>query len=110
MEGILLVKNLLQQGETGPEGRLLCGANSPGTPTVHVLAGNVERNSLPIQLPTVRPILCPKGVHEDHAPCYSMTETARMSNHYLHRLQPNHGLHKGVVSGSSTPDSSTPDS
>ena len=80
-------------GETGPEGCLLCSADSPGIPTV--LVGNLERNSLPIQLPTVWPILGPKGVHEDHAPCYSMAETARMSNHYLHRRQPNHGLHKG---------------
>ena len=85
-------------GETRSKRRILCCPNSPGTPSIPT--GPVEGSNVPVQLPPVRTVLGPEGIHQDHAPCDSLAEAARVQDNHVHRRQPDHGLHEG---GSSQP-------
>ena len=81
-------------GETRPKRRILFSANSPGAQAVP--ANSMERYDIPIQLPTLRTVVSPEGVHQNHASSDSMAETAGVSDNHLHRRQPHNGVNRGA--------------
>ena len=102
MEGIHLLKDLLQRGDwmVKLDLKILRGSNSPGASEVHAspLAGEdlYQFNCLPYSLSSA-----PQGVHEENAPSDCLAEANWLSDDYLHRQQPNYGTYTGGSSLSS---------
>ena len=52
-------------GETSPKRCILCSGNSPGAQAVS--ANIMEGDDIPIQLPSLRTVISPIGVYQNHA-------------------------------------------
>ena len=83
--------------KSGPEGCILHGANPRGGQSLPQVL--IQREGIPIQMPTVWPGMRPMGLHQDlKATCCSVETTGNATDR-LHRRHP----HPGRVQGSLIP-------
>ena len=83
--------------QVGPEGCLLHCPDPSGSPEVPSVRSGT--GSLPVQLPSVRSILCSLGIHEGSSPCCSLPPDSGSPNDCLHRRYVDHGRVPGCGTG-----------
>ena len=58
-----------------------------------------EKRHLPVQVPAIRPSMCPMGLHQDLESCRCPAETTGNATDHLHRQHPNPGRVLGTGLG-----------
>ena len=76
-------------GQNRPEGCILHGSNSKRTPEATPLL--TYGVSIPVQLPTIRPVICSVGLYQDHTTGSDNAPRARPPHDHLHRRHADNG-------------------
>ena len=83
--------------KSGPEGCILHGANPRGGQSLPQVL--VQREGIPIQMPTVWPGMRPMGLHQDPKATCCSVETTGNATDRLHRRHPHPGRVQGAGTG-----------
>ena len=90
-------------GEGRSERRLLHHSNTCRASTISKVQG--ETTTLPVHLPTIRPVMCPMGVHQgDEAPCHPPTEYGSTYDSVYRRHAADGRVHQSGRGTSGSPD------